>query len=75
MNEDEIVLTMIDLKNEDIKLSCFDVNDAYKTVPIKEDIVYLKNLFNKSDNKEFNDKESDNKKPITKRVMTMTVRR
>ena len=52
---------MIDLKNEDIKLSCFDMNDAYNIGPIKEDIVYLTNTFNEND-KGSNDIESDDEK-------------
>jgi hypothetical protein len=47
---------VVELKNENIKLSQFDMNDAYYIVPIKEDIVYLHNIFKESD------KESDNVK-------------
>ncbi len=56
INEGEIILNMIDLENENIKLSQIDMNDAYYTVPIKEDIVYMQNIFNESD-KESDDKE------------------
>jgi hypothetical protein len=49
---------VIELENENIKLYQFDMNDAYYTVPIKEDIVYLQNIDKESD-KESDDKQSD----------------
>ncbi len=51
INEGATILNMIELENEIYQL---DMNDAYYTVPIKEDITYLQN------NDKENDKESDN---------------
>ncbi len=49
IGEGEIILNTIELENENIKLYQFDMNDAYYTAPIKEDIVYLQNIFDESD--------------------------
>jgi hypothetical protein len=64
-DEDEMVLTVLDLQKDDIIFSCFDMNDAFNMVPIDKDIVYL-NDFKESDNEESDDKvsydeESDDK--------------
>ncbi len=60
-NEDKMVLTVLDLQKDDIKFSCFDMNDAFNMVPINEDIVYLNN-FKESNNEESDDNKSDNEK-------------
>ena len=57
-DEDEMVLTVLDLQKDNIKFSCFCMNDAFKIVPIDKDIVYLNN-FKESDNEESDDKEED----------------
>ncbi len=57
--EDEMISTVLDMQKEDNKFSCFNMNDAFNMVPIDEDIVYLENIFNKSDEKS-DDNKSDN---------------
>jgi hypothetical protein len=52
-------LTVLDLQKDNIKFSCFNMNDAFNMVPINKDIAYL-NDFEESDDEESNDKESDN---------------
>jgi hypothetical protein len=64
--EDEMILTVLDMQKEDNKFSCFDMNDAFNMVPINKDIVYLENIFNKSD-KTSDDKESDNEETDDKK--------
>jgi hypothetical protein len=58
-DEDKMVLTFLDLQKDDIKFSCFNMNDAFNMVLIDKDIVYL-NDFEESDDEESDDKESDN---------------
>ncbi len=41
IDEEEIILNMIELENENIKLSQFDMNNACYTFPINEDIMHL----------------------------------
>ncbi len=64
--EDEMILTVLDVQKEDNKFSCFNMNDAFNMVPINKDIVYLENIFDKSDkksdDKESDDEETDDKK-------------
>ncbi len=57
-DEDEMVLTVLDLQKDNSKISCFDMNDAFNMVPIDEDIMYLNN-FKESDDEKSDDKESD----------------
>jgi hypothetical protein len=59
IDEGELILNVTKFKNENIKLSQFDINDAYYTVLIKKDIVYLQDIFEEID-KESDNKESDN---------------
>ncbi len=61
-DEDEMVLTVLDLQKDGIKFSCFDMNDVFNMVPINEDIMYLNN-FEESDNEESDDKESNYEEP------------
>jgi hypothetical protein len=56
-DEDKMVLTVLDLQKDIIKVSCFDMNDAFNIVPINKDIVFLNEL-KESDNDESDDKES-----------------
>jgi hypothetical protein len=51
-----MILTVLDVQKEDNKFSCFDMNDAFNVVPIDEDIVYLENIFDKSDKKSDDEK-------------------
>jgi hypothetical protein len=64
--EHEMVLTVLDMQKEGNKFSCFDMNDAFNVVLIDKDIVYLENIFDKSekksDDKESDDEETDDKK-------------
>jgi hypothetical protein len=53
-----MVLTVLDLQKDNIKFSCFGMNDAFKMVPIDKDIVYLNN-FKESDNEESDDESDD----------------
>jgi hypothetical protein len=57
--EDKMVLTVLDLQKDDSEFSCFDMNDAFNMVPINTDNMYLKIVFEDSDNEEFDDEESD----------------
>jgi hypothetical protein len=54
-----MVLTVFDLQKDDSKFSCFGMNDAFNMIPINKDIVYLKNVFEESEDEESDDKESD----------------
>jgi hypothetical protein len=62
INEGEIIHNMIELENENINLFHFDMNDAYYTVLIKEDIMHLQDIFNEngeeSDNEESDDDDT-----------------
>ncbi len=60
--EDEIVLNMLDLVKSSIELSSFDMNDAFNKIPIDEDIVYLKTMFEESADEESNDGSCDDEK-------------
>jgi hypothetical protein len=60
-----MVLTVLDLRQDDNKISCFNMNYAFNMVPINEDIMYL-NDFEESDNEESDDKESDDKESYDK---------
>ena len=57
--DDEMVLTVLDLQKDNIKFSCFNMNDAFNMVLIDKDIVYL-NDFEERDDEESDDKEEDN---------------
>jgi hypothetical protein len=57
-DEDKIVLTVLDWQKDDIKFSCFDMNDAFNMIPIDKDIMYL-NDFEESDDEESDDKERE----------------
>ncbi len=57
-DEDGMVLTVLDLQKDNIKFSCFNMNDAFYMVPIDEDIVNLNN-FEESDNEESDHNKSD----------------
>ncbi len=59
ISEEEIILNVIELENENIKLSHFDMNNTYYTFQINEDIVHLQDMFEEND-EESDDKESDN---------------
>jgi hypothetical protein len=50
---------MSELENENIKFSHFDMNNAYYTFLINEDIVHLQDMYKEND-KESDNKESDN---------------
>ncbi len=65
-DEDKMVLTVLDLQKDDIKFSCFDMNDAFNMVPINENIVYLNN-FEEKDNKESDDNEVMMRNLMTKK--------
>jgi hypothetical protein len=60
-DEEEMFLTVLDLQKDDIKFSCFNMNDKFNMVPIDKDIVYSNN-FKESNNEESDDVESDNEK-------------
>ncbi len=50
-----------------IEISSFNTNDAFNKIPIDEDIVYLKNMFEESNNEESNDGSCDDEKSNDKR--------
>jgi hypothetical protein len=56
-DEGKMVLTVLDLQKDDNKFSCFNMNDAVNMVLIDKGIMYLKNIFEESDNEESDDKE------------------
>jgi hypothetical protein len=58
VDEEEIILNMIELENENIKLSHFYMNNAYFTFPINDDIMHLQDMFEENDEESF-DKEID----------------
>jgi hypothetical protein len=58
IDEEEIILNMIELENDNIKLSHYNMNNAYYNFPINEDIVHLQDRYKEND-EEFDDKESD----------------
>ncbi len=41
---------MLDLEKSSIELSSFDMNEAFNKIPINENIVYLKTMFEESNN-------------------------
>jgi hypothetical protein len=54
-----MVLTVLDMQKNKSKFSCFNMNDVFNMVPTNKDIVYLKNVFDESDDEESDDKESE----------------
>ncbi len=67
ITEDEIILNMLDLEKSSIELSSFNMNDAFNKIPINENIMYLKTLFEESDDEESNDGSCDDEKSNDKR--------
>ncbi len=65
--EAEIILNMLDLEKNSIELSSFDMNDAFNKIPINENIVYLKTMFEESDDEESDDGSCDGEKSYDKR--------
>jgi hypothetical protein len=70
--EDEITVNIIDLEKSSIELSSFDMNDAFNKIPIDEDIVYVKTIFEERDDDESNDK-SGNDNDVDPPILDLSV--
>jgi hypothetical protein len=49
VEEEKIILSTINLTNENVESFCIDTGDAIYKVPIDENLVYLENKFEESD--------------------------